>query len=164
MKLLKIAIYILFSILVLWMLGNLVITSIALLFEKDVLHLGHFYNENVPVFLKIIAIVKVFNMLLIAYGLYLLIKILNNFFQLQYFKEQNRSYLMNSGRSIATAGLIGFLLSFAVFFVDYKYVIYVSYDSRAIYVLLAIIGLIFIGFSEVIKEAEFLKQENDLTI
>ncbi|SHM94837.1 DUF2975 domain-containing protein [Polaribacter sp. KT 15] len=154
----------LFMMVLLWFLLDNVLTISALILEKDVLFLGYFNNEDTPLYLKILVIIKFFAFSLFIYGASYLIRILLIKNLTDYFNNNTFSFLFKAGKLIAISNFISFLLSFSIFFVDYKYIIYFNADSRYLSLLMIIFGFFLIVFSKVLVEGKKLKQENDLTI
>ena len=76
-KILRKIIIIIFCLTLLWFLGDNIIVILAIVFEKDVLHLGHFSYGNTPLWLKLVMILKSLAFCLFFYSSFLLIKILN---------------------------------------------------------------------------------------
>ncbi len=165
MKKLKIIIYILFGALLIGLLVNSIISISGLLFENDILNVGHFTEKDVPFYLKIIAILKLVTLLLFCVGIYYLIKILKMFTQGLYFSNSLEELFRQSGRYLILSGSLGFLLNLTPFIIqDFKYIMYLNFDSKSLYIALTIIGLFFYAFSRIINQGNFLKQENELTI
>ncbi|WP_439129332.1 DUF2975 domain-containing protein [Polaribacter sp.] len=163
-KVLKRIVLFLFGCTLLWFLGDNILVILALLFEKDVLHLGHFRNTNTPFLLKLLVILKSIAFSIFLYGAYFLIKILLLKKITDYFNNNTSILLQKAGKLIAISNIISFLLSFTIFFVDYKYMIYFNADSRYLSLLMIIFGFFLVIFSKVLIEGRNLKQENDLTI
>jgi len=165
MNKLRITIYILFSFLLMGLLGNSIISISALLFENDILNIGHFTEKDVPFFLKIIAISKLITLVLFCIGIYYLIKILQILTNGFYFSNSLESLFRASGKYFILSGILGFLLNLTPFIIkEYKYIIYLNFDSKSLYITLTIIGLFFYAFSKIIDEGNSIQQENDLTI
>ncbi len=165
MKKLQVTIYILFGFLLLGLILNSIISVSALLLEKDILHLGHFNNSKVPVYLKIISTLKLITLVLFSIGVFYLIKILKLFTNEFYFSERLIHLFRLSGIYLILSGCLGFLLNLTPFIVrELRYMVYLSFDSKSLYIILIIIGLFFFVFSKVIQQGNFIKQENDLTI
>lgn len=163
-KTLKKVILFLFGCTLLWFLGDNILIILALLFEKDVLHLGHFRDSNPPFSLKMLVLAKFVAFCIFIYGAYFLIKILLLKNITDYFNNKTSSLLNKAGKLIALSNTITFLLSFAIFFVDFQYIIYFNADSRYLSLLMIIFGSFLVVFSKVLVEGKKLKQENDLTI
>jgi hypothetical protein len=165
MKQLQITIYILFGFLLIGLIGNSIISISALLFENDILNIGHFTEKDVPIYLKGIAILKLVTLILFCVGIYYLIKILQILTKGFYFSDSLEKSFRLSGRYFILSGGLGFLLNLAPFFVhEIQYAMYLNFDSKSLYITLTIIGLFFYAFSKIIKQGRTLQQENELTI
>lgn len=170
MKLLKIVLYISIAIILLVFGGNIIITTLAILFEKDILRLGYFSGDAIPVPIKILQTLKLVCFTLFVVALIILFRMIYFLSIKKYFSNQVYKSLNFSGRLFLVSGVINFILSFIPFVLlklDYmviKYLKYFNYDSVLFYLSLVFIGLFFILFNNIIKEGSFLKQENDLTI
>ena len=163
-KTLKRIVLILFIITLLWFLADNVMIVLAILFEKNVLPLGHFGNENVPFLLKFLVMLKTLTLALFIYGSYFLIKILQLKNSVDFLNNNTSTLLNKAGKLIIISTAINFALSFSIFFIDLKYLIYFQSDSRSLSLLMLVFGLFLIIFGKVIETAKELKQENDLTI
>ncbi len=153
-----------FLLVLLWFLGDMVLVLFAFLFEKDVLNLGHFNNENIHIAFKFLAIAKAIMLAIFIYASYLLIKILLLKNTTDYLNKKTSYLLKKSGKLIIISNGINFILSFGVFFANIKYYVYFNSDSRILSLLMLVFGLFLIIFSNVIEKTKYLKQENDLTI
>ncbi|QOD60086.1 DUF2975 domain-containing protein [Polaribacter haliotis] len=164
-KIFKKIILILFILTLLFFLGDNILVILALLFEKDVLHLGHFNSEGTPIYLKILVIIKFSAFCIFIYGASFLIKILLLKNLTDYFNNNTFLFLFKAGKFIVIANIMAFLLSFSIFFISSpQYYIYFNGDSRYLSLLMIIFGFFLMIFSKVLMEAKELKQENDLTI
>ncbi|QTD39065.1 DUF2975 domain-containing protein [Polaribacter batillariae] len=164
-RILKKIVLILFAATLLWFLGDNILVILALLFEKDVLHLGHFNSVGTPISLKILVIIKFIAFCIFIYGASFLIKILLLKNLTDYFNNKTFLYLFKAGKLIIVANFIAFVLSFSIFFISSpQFYVYFNGDSRYLSLLMIIFGFFLMIFSKVLMEAKELKQENDLTI
>jgi hypothetical protein len=163
-KILKRIIISIFIIVLLWFFADTILTILALLLEKDILHFGHFNDGSIPMSLKLLTILKSITFAVFIYASYFLIKILLLKNTIDYLSNEASKLLKKSGILIILSNGISFILSFAIFFIDIKYFVYFNTGSRSLYLLMLVFGLFLIIFSKVIKIAKELKQENELTI
>ncbi|WBX71532.1 DUF2975 domain-containing protein [Tenacibaculum retecalamus] len=164
LKLFKQITFILFvSILILFLFDNILV-ALALVFEKDVLHFGHFDNDSPSLFVKTVIVTKSITFSFFMYGASFLIRILLLKNIKDYFNNNTSLFLFKAGKFIALANFVSFFLSFAVFFIDVKYVVYFGGDSKYLSLLMIVFGLFLMIFSKVLIEGNQIKQENDLTI
>ena len=163
-KSLKLSIYILFSLLIIGLLGNLIISALALLFDINILPISNLFGEETPFSVKLLTVLKLFAAIIFCTGVFFLIKILRMPFFESFFENKAIHYLNISGKLILFSGVLSLCTSLSVLFIKLRYLIYFNYDSKSLSILSIIIGLIFILFSKVLHRAKELKQENDLTI
>ena len=165
MKKLQILIYVLFGFLLIALLGNSIISISALIFENDILHIGHFTEKEVPFYLKTIAVLKLVTLVLFCISIYYLIKILQILTRRFYFSDNLEKLFRRSGKYFILSGSLGFLLNLIPFFIrEIKYAVYLNFDSKSLYIALIIIGLFFYAFSKIISEGSSLQEDNELTI
>ncbi|WP_338732457.1 DUF2975 domain-containing protein [Mangrovimonas cancribranchiae] len=166
MKALNILIFTLFTILLIALLGNVVLSILGLVFEKDVLHLGHFSSEGVPIYIKLLALVKGCVFLLFCLGVFYLMKILNRLSKSNYFSEKHAQLFKTTGVYFIISGILGFCSSLypLLFSFDFSHWQYLNFDSKNLYIVLIIVGLFFIVFGRVTAHGYVIKKENDLTI
>ena len=153
-----------FIIILIWFLADNVLIVLAIIFENDVLHLGHFNNNETPIFLKAITFTKTIAFAVFIYGSSFLIKILLLKNVTDFLNNKTSIYLKKAGVLIIFSNIVSFILSFAIFFIDVKYFVYFNSDSRYLSLYMIIFGFFLVIFSKVIEKAKDLKQENDLTI
>jgi hypothetical protein len=153
-----------FIIILIWFLADNVLIFLAIIFENDVLHLGHFNNNETPIFLKAITFTKTIAFAVFIYGSSFLIKILLLKNVTDFLNNKTSIYLKKAGVLIIFSNIVSFILSFAIFFIDVKYFVYFNSDSRYLSLYMIIFGFFLVIFSKVIEKAKDLKQENDLTI
>ncbi len=163
-NLLKKIVISIFIVTLLWFLADTTLVVLALIFEKDVLQLGHFNYQNTPIALKLVALLKTIAFALFIYASYFLIKIVSLKNTTDYLNNTTSSLLSNAGKLIIVSHSISFLLSFSYFFMDIKYMVYFNADSRSLSLLMIVFGLFLMIFSNVMYTAKVIKQENDLTI
>lgn len=163
-KVLRKIIIVLFTLTLLWFLGDNIITVLAIVFEKDVLQLGHFNFRNTPLWLKFVMILKTLAFCLFFYASFLLIKILNLKNIIDFKNKKTSLYLNKAGVFIIISNSISFLLSFTIIFTNIKYAVYFNYDSKSLNLLMLVFGCFLIIFSKIMNKGLLLKQENDLTI
>lgn len=159
----NIALFLFILILIIFFFDN-ILMILALVFEKDVLHFGHFDHDLPSLFVKTVVITKFIIFGFFIYGASFLIRILWLKNTENYFNNNTSLFLFKAGKLIALSNLISFFLSFTVFFVDIKYVVYFGGDSKYLSLLMIVFGLFLMIFSKVLDRAKQLKQENDLTI
>lgn len=161
-KNLKQIIYVLCSIFLVSFLANTTLTVLALIFEVNVLPLGYSIN-NIPTSVKIIALLKLISTIFFCLGLYHLIAMLKTKKIKEYLSSDSFYSLKKSGNYIIIAGVVQALFSFSFFVVPHKYKMYIGFDLNAS-LLITIIGVFFVFFSNILVKATEIKQENDLTI
>lgn len=161
-KNLKNYIYILFSFLLIGVLGNTILTTASLVFEKNMVSLGYSI-QNVPLSIKIIALFKVLSVFLFCFGAFQLVRMLKIKNVKEYLSNNSFTSLNKAGKLLILSGVIHICVNFSFFFIDFKYKIYIGYDINT-YLLLTIIGLFFVFFSKILIKATEIKQENELTI
>lgn len=154
----------LFVLILLWFLLDNFLITLALLLEKDVLHLGHFDGDSPSVLLKIVILLKTIAFGLFAYGSSFLIRIIILKNMVDYFSNKVSLFLFKAGKFIIISNVITFFLSFTIFFINAKYLIYFNGDSKYLSLLMVVFGLFLIIFSKVLNQGSKIKQENDLTI
>lgn len=163
-QILKLSIYILFTLLIVGVLGNLIISSLALLFDINILPINNLFGEKTPFSVKLLTVLKLLAVIIFCIGVFFLIKILRMRFFESFFENKAIHYLNISGKLIFFSGALSLCTSISIFFIKLRYLLYFNYDSKSLSILSIIIGLIFILFSKVLNRAKELKQENDLTI
>lgn len=170
MKKRQIIIYALFVVLVVSLVGNSILSILAIIFNNDVLDYNFNLNEPPSLLIKGITFLKFIGVLLFCLGIFYLLKILNLFTRERYFSNRQVVLFRRSGNYFVISGILGFLCQIVPLLLilnkqlNYAYSIYLNFDSKALYIILVIIGLICITFARVIKEGSDLKIENDLTI
>ena len=164
MKRLKQLALVIFTITILTFFFDNLLTILAIVFEKDVLHFGHFESHQPSIFLKSIVIIKFISFSFFIYGASFLIRILLLKDIADYFSYNTSIYLLKSGKFIVLSNIISFFLSFSVFFIDLQYFVYFNTESKYLSLLMIVFGIFLMIFSKVLVSAKKLKQENDLTI
>lgn len=154
----------LFVMILLWFLLDNFLVILALLFEKDVLHLGHFDGDSPSIFLKVVILIKVIASGLFMYGSSFLIRVMLLKNVMDYFNNKASLFLFKAGKFLIISNIMTFFLNFTAFFINTKYLIYYSGDSKYLSLLMIVFGLFLMLFSKVLKQGNQIKQENDLTI
>jgi hypothetical protein len=166
MKKIRYSITVLFLALVVSIVGNLVISTLALFFDTYILHLQ---NDKPSLVTQIIFVVKALALLLFVYGVFTLIRNLKLFAIGDFFNSSLIGTYNKAGSLFLYSGIIGIVVSLiSIFFMmnygDIQNQIYLNIDSKGLYILLMIVGLFFRLFSTVLKKGNIIQQENDLTI
>lgn len=159
----------LFLILIIAIFGNIILSTLGLFFDKDVLHLGYFSSDEPSANVKIIFVLKSIALSIFAYGFFVLIsklKLLSkgDFFNLdliQSFSKTGKLFCISGALGIATSILTIFII---IYTKEIKHLNYLNIDSKSQYIMLMILGLFFLLFVKVLRKGNFIKQENDLTI
>ncbi|WP_271406316.1 DUF2975 domain-containing protein [Tenacibaculum soleae] len=154
----------LFVIILLWFILDNFLVILALLFEKDVLHLGHFDGDSPSAFLKAVILIKTIASGLFIYGSSFLIRVMLLKNVMDYFNNKVSLFLFKAGKFLIISNVITFFLNFTAFFINTKYLIYYGGDSKYLSLLMVVFGLFLMIFSKVLKQGNQIKQENDLTI
>ena len=159
----SIAVSLFIIILLLFVLDHFLVI-LALLFEKDVLHLGHFDDDSPSVLLKVVVLIRTIALGLFIYGSSFLIRIILLKNIKNYFNNKTSLFLFKAGKFLIISNIITFFLNFTAFFIDTKYLVYYSGDSKYLSLLMVVFGLFLMIFSKVLMQGSQIKQENDLTI
>ncbi|QNK77068.1 DUF2975 domain-containing protein [Winogradskyella sp. PAMC22761] len=166
MKKIRYSIILLFLALVVSIVGNLTISTLALFFDTYILHLqqGKPSLATQGVFLA-----KALALLIFVYGVFTLISNLKIFATGDFFNSKLVTTYHKAGSLFLFSGIIGIVISLiSIFFMmnygDIHNQIYLNIDSKGLYILLMILGLFFRLFSAVLKKGNIIQQENDLTI
>jgi len=166
MKKIRYSITLLFLALVVSIVGNLVISTLALFFDTYILHLQH---DKPSLVTQIVFIVKALALFIFMYGVFALIINLKLFAKGDFFNSSLISTYTKAGSLFLVSGIIGIVISLiSIFFTmnydDIHHQIYLNIDSKGLYILLMILGLFFRLFSAVLKKGEVIQHENNLTI
>ncbi|WP_339614006.1 DUF2975 domain-containing protein [uncultured Winogradskyella sp.] len=164
MKILKLGISTLFVLLSIAVLVNIVFLSSAFFFGKDLFYQSYSNLELIPTSVKVFLALKISALLIFVYAVFLFIKEIKLFSNGQFFNSKLIKCFSRSGSLFFISGLLGFITSFSIFFIDIRYFAYFQIDSRSLYVMLMIIGLFLIMFRRVLEKGTRIQQENDLTI
>ena len=138
-QILKLSIYILFSLLLFGLLGEVTLTTITFVFGKNTIPLGYSF-EDVPITLKILALIKLISVVLFCIGIFQIIKMLKLKKINDYLSNKSFNSLNISGKYLVISGILKVVLSFSFFVVDNKYKLYIGYDMNSS-LLIVIIGL-----------------------
>jgi len=164
MKILKLGISTLFVLLSIAVLVNIVFSSSAIFFGKDLFYQSYSNLELITTSVKVFLALKILALLIFVYAVFLVIKEIKLFSNGQFFNSKLIKCFSRSGLLFFISGLLGFITSFSIFFIDIRYFAYFQIDSRSLYVMLMIIGLFLIMFRRVLEKGTRIQQENDLTI
>lgn len=162
-------ILILFLLLVTAILGNIIISTIGIFFNHDVIYTGIYSNHDVSLSSKLIFVLKALALLMFVYGVYVLIRKLKFLVKRDFFNYNLIHGFLQSGKLFLISGLIGFFASIAgilnlVVIKDFGSQTYLNIDSKSLYIMLMILGLFLILFPKVLNKGIEIQQENDLTI
>lgn len=168
MKNFRIIISVLFLILVIAIIGNIVLSTIGLFFNSDILY-SSYSTREFSLNIKLIFIFKAIALLIFTSGVFVLISKLSLLVSRDFFNPILINCFSKSGKLFLISGIIGFLISIVnifnmVILKDYSSQLYINIDSKSLYIMLMILGLFFLLFSKVLSKANQIKQENDLTI
>ncbi|MGB1042105.1 MAG: hypothetical protein ACPGU6_01815 [Tenacibaculum sp.] len=150
-------------VLLLFVLDNFLVI-LVLLFEKDVLCLGHFDGDSPSILLKVVVLIRTIALGLFTYGSSFLIRIIRLKNITDYFNNKTSLFLFKGGKYIILSNVITFFLNFTAFFINTKYLVYYRGDSKYLSLLMVVFGLFLMIFSKVLIKGGQMKQENDLTI
>jgi len=164
MSKLKLGISTLFILLSIVVVANIIISSSAIFFGKDLFYLNYSSLDAIPIGTKLLLALKIIAMLIFVSAVFIFIKAIIRFSKDQFFDEKLIRSFSKAGFLFFVAGLIGFITSLLVLFINIRYTNYFNLDSRSLYVMLMIIGLFLFIFKNVLENGKLLKQENDLTI
>ena len=154
----------LFVMILLWFLLDNFLVMLALLFEEDVLHLGHFDGDSPSAFLKVVILIKIIASGLFIYASSFLIRVMLLKNLIDYFNNKVSLFLFKAGKFLIISNVMTFFLNFTAFFINTKYLIYYNGDSKYLSLLMVVFGLFLMIFSKVLMQGNQIKQENDLTI
>lgn len=163
------------TILIIFFGGYIVLATTGILFKIDVLHFGYFYNSGyfkpIPISVKILQLLKLTSFVLFILGVLYLVKILRLFSNEKHFSIEIFRCFNLSGKLFLFSGILGFILYFVPLLLiemeamDVQYLTFIfGYDTMIFYLLLSIVGLFLILFSDIIKKGNIIQSENDLTI
>ena len=166
MKKIRYSITLLFLALVVSIVGNLVISTLALFFDTYILHLQ---QDQPTVITQSVFLSKALALLIFVYGVFTLISNLKLFTTGDFFNKRLIKTYNKTGSLFLVSGILGFVVSLVSIFCMVKYgdfhnQIYLDLDSKGLYILLMILGLFFRLFSAVLKKGKVIQHENDLTI
>jgi hypothetical protein len=169
MKTFRIIISVLFSLLVLAIISNLLISTLGLFFNIDVLFTGNYFNQSPSLNIKLIFVFKAIALLAFVFGVFVLISKINIVVKRDFFNHKLISCFETSGKLFLSAGILGIITSISeiinqVLLNDYSHQVYLNIDSKGLYIMLMILGLFFILFSKVLDRGRMIQTENDLTI
>lgn len=164
MSKLKLGISTLFILLSIVVVANIIISSSAIFFGKDLFYLNNSSLDAIPIGTKLLLALKIIAMLIFVSAVFIFIKAIIRFSKDQFFDKKLIRSFSKAGFLFFVAGLIGFITSLLVLFINIRYSVYFNLDSRSLYVMLMIIGLFLFIFKNVLENGKLLKQENDLTI
>ncbi|MFD2567139.1 DUF2975 domain-containing protein [Pseudotenacibaculum haliotis] len=118
-----------------------------------------------PIFVKLIGALSVMGTLSFCVGVFFLIRILTTRTLSEYFSKRVIGYFKTSGVFITLSGVINFSIGITCLILSINQVAYLNPQTpKTLSVLSIIIGVFFIILSLVLKKAQKLKLENDLTI
>lgn len=166
MKKIRYSITLLFLVLVVSIVGNLVISALALFFDTHVLYLE---PHKPSLATQIVFAVKALVLLIFVYAVFTLIVNLKLFVKGNFFDTRLITTYNKAGSLFLFSGILGLVVSLVSIFLlmnygDIQNQIYINIDSKGLYILLMILGLFFRLFASVLNKGNVIQQENDLTI
>lgn len=160
---------VLFLVLVVAIIGNIVLSTLGLFFDYHVTYVGNYSSEDISLSIKLIFIFKAIALLVFTIGVFILIRKTNFLVQQDFFNPRLIDGFAKSGKLFLFSGSLGFLTSIAsviniTILNDFSNQFYLNIDSKSLYIILMILGLLFLLFSKVLSRGNQIQQENDLTI
>ena len=159
----------LFLLLTIAIVGNIVISTIGLFLNQDILSLGYYSSDEASLSIQVIFILKAVALLLFVYATFILIRKLHILTNGDFFSPELINCFRKTGFIFCLSGTLGFVVSIASMYVlvvlkDYSNQFYLNFDSKSLYIMLMILGCFFLLFAKVLNKGGQIQQENNLTI